>query len=242
MIVGHLQDIVHTLIIYNVINGNMNVINVYKKEYPKSLCFDRSKKNYLQKKDIFSNMEKLVIVTPSEWLANIIKESFLREYPIKVINNGIDLSAFKPLDNKFRDRYGLKNKFIILGIASVWGERKGLNYFINISQKLKSDECIVLVGVTEKQKAQLPKNVIGITRTNNVQELAEIYTNADVFLNPTLEDNFPTTNLESLACGTPLIVFNTGGNKEIISKETGFVVEKYDDENVRKCIDLIKNR
>ena len=184
----------------------------------------------------------MTIVTPSEWLANLTQESFLKEYAIKVINNGIDLNTFKIVESNFRGEWGLNGKFIILGVASIWGEKKGLNYFIEMAKTLKSDECIVLIGVTEKQKTGLPKNIIGINRTNSTQELAEIYTSADVFLNPTLEDNFPTTNLESLACGTPLIVFNTGGNKESICKETGFVVEKYNDSDVRQCIDLIKKR
>jgi glycosyltransferase involved in cell wall biosynthesis len=136
--------------------------------------------------------------------------------------------VFKPTPSNFRQRYSLENKFIILGVANVWTERKGLLHFFEFAKHLSSDEIIVLVGLTEKQKANLPGGIIGITRTNSVEELAEIYTAADVFVNLTLEDTFPTTNLEALACGTPVITFNTGGSPECIGDRAGCVVRKGD--------------
>ncbi len=197
-----------------------------KNSYPSSILIDNSKDNYTRKKEIFTGVNNLTIVTPSEWLAGLARESFLNEYPIKVINNGIDLDVFKPTKSDFRRKYNLENKFIILGVANIWGRNKGYDYFIELSKKLNKDEIVVIVGVTEKQKSQLPDNIMGITRTNSTKELAEIYSSSDVFINPTLSDTFPTTNLESLACGTPVITFNTGGSPECIDESCGFVVEK----------------
>lgn len=209
-----------------------------KKEYPNSLLIDNSEWNFNKKKDIFTGVRDLTIVTPSKWLARLVKESYLSEYKVKVINNGIDLDVFKPTKSDFRERYGLEDKFIVLGVASVWDRRKGLNYLVELSQKLDDNYKVIVVGVTEKQKEQLPKNVIGITKTNNVKELVEIYSAADVFVNPTLEDNFPTTNLEALACGTPIITFNTGGSPECIDITCGEIIAKGD---IDKLLNIIKS-
>ena len=211
-----------------------------RRSYPKSIFIDNSYNNFEKKKKLFTGLDKLTLVTPSEWLAKLVKRSFLKDYTVKVINNGIDLSVFKPSPSNFRKRYNLENKFIILGVANKWEKRKGFEYFIELSKLIEPDETIVMVGLSKNQLKQLPKNVIGITRTNNVQELAEIYTTADVFFNPTLEDNFPTTNLEALACGTPVITFNTGGSIETIDDTTGFIVEKGDLEQAIKTIRKIK--
>ena len=207
-----------------------------RKSYPKSIFIDNSYSNFEKKKKLFRGLDKLTLVTPSEWLAKLVKRSFLKEYTVKVINNGIDLSVFKPSPSNFRKRYNLENKFIILGVANKWEKRKGFEYFIKLSKLIEPDETIVMVGLSKRQLKQLPKNIIGITRTNNVQELAEIYTTADVFFNPTLEDNFPTTNLEALACGTPVITFNTGGSIEAIDSSTGYIVEKGDLQEVKQII------
>ncbi len=203
-----------------------------KKTYPSSKLLDNAKWNYKKKKEIFTSLDNITIITPSMWLANLVKDSFLGKYPVKVINNGIDLGIFKPAEGNFRDKYDIKDKFVILGVASVWEERKGLKYLVRLAGKLDSSYKVVIVGVTEKQKSELPNNIIGITRTNNVQELVEIYSTADVFINPTLEDNFPTTNLEALACGTPVITFDTGGSGECIDEECGIVIEKGNIESV----------
>jgi len=134
----------------------------------------------------------------------------------------------------------LINKFLILGVASVWSRRKGLEYFIDISNKLKEDEVIVLVGLSDKQLKEIPSNIIGISQTNNINELVEIYSSADVFLNPTLEDNFPSTNLEALACGTPVITFDTGGSPEAIDEKTGLIVKKANKEDLLNKIKWLK--
>ncbi len=207
-----------------------------KKTYPNSYVLDNSYQNFNQKKELFTRLNNLTIITPSQWLANLVKQSFLNKYPVQVINNGIDLNVFKPTQSDFRKKYHLEEKKIILGVANVWDQRKGFNTFIELSSKLNDNYQIVLVGVTEKQKNNLPSNIIGITRTNNVEELVEIYTAADLFVNPTLEDNFPTVNLEALACGTPVITYNTGGSIESVSSNTGVIVEKGNMDSLIKSI------
>lgn len=197
-----------------------------KRRYPASLLFDRSNKNYLKKKELFTGIDNMVIVTPSNWIADLTRQSFLGNYPVKVIHNGIDVSVFKPTQSDFRKRYNLQGKVVILGVASVWGERKGFGDMIKLAELLSENERIVLVGLNEKQASALPKNIIGITRTNNAGELAQIYTAADVFVNPTYEDNYPTVNLEAQSCGTPVVTYRTGGSIE--SVPLGNVVEQGD--------------
>lgn len=213
-----------------------------RKEYPSSLVVDNSKRNFVEKKELFTGMKNMTIVTPSKWLAGLVKESFLKEHPVKVINNGIDLENFKPTDSNFRMKYNLENKFVILGAASVWEKRKGYDYFINLSKQIDNNEIIVMIGLSERQKKGLPHNIIGLTRTNSIRALAEIYSAADVFVNPTLEDNFPTTNLESLACGTPVVTFNTGGSGEALDNNCGFVVEKGNLREIFDCLGIIKDK
>ena len=193
-------------------------------------------KNYKLKKQLFTSINNLTIVTPSKWLADLVKQSYLGNYPIKVINNGIDLSIFKPTKSNFREKYGLQNKKIVLGVAFGWGVRKGLDVFIELSKTLNENYQIVLVGTNSDIDKQLPSNIISIRKTNNQAELAEIYSVADVFINATREDTFPTVNIESLACGTPVITFKTGGSPEIIDDTCGIVVDKNDVEGMQNAI------
>lgn len=209
-----------------------------KNTYPASNGLDNSKKNYQRKKSAFTGVNDLTIVTPSHWLANLVKQSFLKNYPVKVVNNGIDLSLFRPRESDFRERYNLVDKFLIMGAASVWSQRKGFKDFIEIAQKLPDYYRLVMVGVTPAQIKVLPSNIIGIQRTNDPIELAELYSTADVFFNPTYEDNYPTVNLESIACGTPVITYDTGGSPESVSSEHGFVVDKGD---LMAVVEVMKN-
>jgi len=211
-----------------------------KSRYPASFIFDNSLENFRLKKKYFTSLDNLIIVTPSNWLANEVQKSFLAKYDIRVIYNGIDLNVFKPVKSDFRKKYNLEDKFLILGVANVWEERKGFDYFIELSHILKSNEVIILVGLNDKQLQKLPKNIIGIKRTQNQKELVQIYSNVDVFVNPTLEDNFPTTNLESLACGTPVVTFDSGGSSETIDENCGKVVEKGDLDKLYKAIGEVK--
>ena len=193
-----------------------------------SWFFDRSKYLYNKKKQILSNLN-LTIITPSEWLAGLVKQSFLKDYPVKVINNGIDLSIFKPTKSNFREKYNIEDKFIILGVAYGWGIRKGLDVFCKLSEQLENDKYkIVLVGTDDNVDKQLPDTIISIHRTQNQTELAEIYTAADLLINPTREENYPTVNMESIACGTPVLTFDTGGSPEILDNECGSIVPKDD--------------
>ena len=195
-------------------------------EYPSSLV-DRTKTMWKLKKKWFTGVQNMTIVTPSQWLADLVKESFLKEYPVKVINNGIDLSIFKPTESDFRKKHGIaENQKMLLGVSFGWGVRKGLDVFIELSERLDSEEYqIVLVGTDDNVDKQLPSNIISIHRTQDQKELAEIYTAADVFVNPTREEVLGMVNIESLACGTPVITFNSGGSPECIDKFCGVVVE-----------------
>ncbi len=195
------------------------------KEYPASL-FDNSKFMYSLKKSWFTGVSDLTIVTPSKWLGDLVKQSFLGEYPVKVINNGIDLSVFKPTESDFRKRYNCEDIFLVLGVAFPWSKRKGIDVFIELSKQLDSKYQIVLVGTDDNIDKQLPQNIISIHRTHNQAELAEIYSACDLFVNPTREENYPTVNMESIACGTPVLTFNTGGSGEIPDNTCGIVVSE----------------
>ena len=205
-----------------------------------SWFLDRSATLFNKKKQLFDGLD-LTIITPSQWLADLVKQSFLREYPVKVINNGIDLKLFKLTESDFREKYNLLDKYVLLGVAFDWGARKGLDVFIELSKRLGEEYRIVLVGTNNNIDKQLPDNIISIHRTQNQQELAEIYTAADLFVNPTREENFPTVNIESLACGTPVLTFNTGGSPEIIDDTCGAVVPKNDIDGLYSEILRIKS-
>ncbi len=200
-----------------------------------SYFFDNSKYVYRKKKTLFQNLD-LTIVTPSQWLADLVKKSFLRDYPIRVINNGIDLNVFRPAESEFRSKYSLENKKIVLGVSFGWDERKGLDVFIDLSKRLSDDYKIVLVGTNAKTDKLLPASILSIHRTQNQQELAEIYSAANVFVNPTREENYPTVNMEALACGTPVLTFRTGGSPEIIDATCGSVVDCDDIDALEKEI------
>lgn len=207
-----------------------------KKEYPSSYLLDNSFQNFRKKKELFTKLKNLTIITPSQWLANLVRKSFLNKYPVQVVNNGIDLEVFKSTPSDFRKKYQLEQKKIILGVANVWAERKGFDTFIQLSSKLDDNYRIVLVGLTNKQKNTLPSNIIGITKTNNVNELVEIYSAADVFINPTREDNFPTTNIEAIACGTPVITYRTGGSVESVNETCGLIIDKDDFQSLANAL------
>lgn len=213
-----------------------------KSSYPVTWWFDRSKEQWEKKYELFTSINGMQIVTPSEWLSELVKQSFLKDYPIKVINNGIDLDVFKPTKTSFREDYNVQTKFIVLGVASSWDRRKGLTYFYELEKKLNDHYQIVLVGLSGKQKEELPKGIIGITRTDNLEQLVELYSVANVLVNPTLEDNFPTVNLEAIACGTPVITFNSGGSPESLDNTCGVVVESGNIEELVSAIEKVCNQ
>ncbi len=197
-----------------------------RRDYPGSYV-SRAGKNWLKKKRILNGVPNMTIVTPSRWLADIVKQSYLSRYRVAVINNGVVTSVFTHTESDIKYRYGIAGKKIVLGVAAVWDKRKGLNYMVEAAEKLGGDYQVVIIGVTEEQKSTLPESVIGILRTNSIEELVQWYSAAEVFINPTLEDNYPTTNLEAIACGTPVVTFSTGGSPES-AQIYGATVEKGD--------------
>ena len=217
---------------------------IQRKEF--SWFVDRSDKLFEKKKSLFNGLD-MTIVTPSQWLADLVKQSFLKDYPVRVINNGINLDMFSPVVGEFKEKQGIANKHIVLGVAFDWGVRKGLDVFIDLSKRLPSDYKVVLVGTNDGVDKLLPDNILSIHRTQNQKELAEIYSAADVFVNPTREENYPTVNMESLACGTPVLTFRTGGSPEIIDETCGAVVDCDDvdaleREIIRICNDMPYSR
>lgn len=223
-----------------------------KHGYPTSKFIDNSKRNFELKKELFRSIPNLTIVAPCNWMANIVKQSFLDDKDVRVIYNGVNTDVFKPASTnkiyELKQTLGLQGKRIILGVASVWDKRKGLEDFKRVSASLREDEQIVLIGLNEEQKRSLPENITAFSRTENVAQLAAFYSMADVFVNPTYVDNFPTTNIEALSCGTPVVTYNTGGSPEAVDENTGEVVEKgninalllairnlYDMNNTQQC-------
>lgn len=199
--------------------------------YPSSFLIDRSRKNWKDKRDVFSSYPNIVFAPVSNWINGYLKQSFFKNYESHVIHNGIDLDVFAPQANAKRivsEHYNISpSKKIVLGVASRWDSRKGLDDFIKLSQLLDTaDYRIILVGVNKSQLKNLPSNIFGIERTNGQSELATLYSAADVFVNPTYSDTYPTTNLESIACGTPVLTYNTGGSPESVTEATGKVVQR----------------
>ncbi len=213
-----------------------------EKEYPSSLFADRSTKNFRDKRESFLGCPNLTLVPVSDWLGRMVKASFLKDYPLTVIKNGIDLSVFKPSNTIVKplgsnvtpnpddttpagDNNGRKQ---LLGVASAWTPHKGLEEFVKLRRKLPDEYDITLVGLTTKQIEKLPGGIKGIARTESVEELVDLYSRSDLLVNPTFEDTFPTVNLEALACGTPVLTYRTGGSPEAIDELTGRIVDKGD--------------
>ena len=215
-----------------------------KSKFPASWLLDRSERNYMLKKRVFAGMRYLQIIAVSEWIKNELKQSFLSEIPCQVIHNGIDLDVFKPCDGEgVKDRYGIKTRYYVLAVASIWLEDKGFSDLMRLSGLLRDDVSLVMVGgMTGKQAKTLPEKIVHIRRTSDATALAELYSGAVAFLNPTWQDNYPTVNLEAIACGTPVITYRTGGSPESVTEKTGFVVEQGDIEGMAKIInDIIGN-
>lgn len=225
--------------------------------YTVSKYYDRSKELYALKKRLFSSVKNLTLVPVSDWQAAFLKDSFLKDCNVHTIHNGVDIEKFRPMNgNRLRDKHKLDGKFVILGVASPWNTRKGLDDFYRLRTMLSDEFAIVMVGLTSKQIEKLPDGIIGIARTESQQELAEYYSMADVFVNLTYLDTFPTTNLEALACGTPVVTYRTGGSPmaicdtacEKVEKAgaeyypTGMVVEQGDVEGIIRCIRELKSR
>ena len=195
-----------------------------KQRYPASKIFDNSKDNYVRKRKAFTGVSNMTLVTPSQWLADLVKQSFLSDYPVEVHYNTIDTTIFKPTPSDFREQYGLQDKKIVLGVASTWDDRKGLDDFIELAKMLDDSYAIVLVGLSKKQIAKMPEKIRGIVRTDSPNELAAVYTAADIFVNPSREETFGMTTVEAQACGTKAIVYKDTACEEVARNMGGEVV------------------
>ncbi len=217
-----------------------------KRKFPSSYLFDRSSRNFDDKRLAFNALlpDGMHIVPVSDWMRGEMSRSFLKDYPYQVIHNGIDTALFAPCDSvEIRTRYHIPaDKKIYLGVASIWSDEKGLAEFKRIATQLTEDEVIVMVGVSEVIKKQLPDNIIAIARTENIKQLAALYSAATAFINPTWQDNYPTVNLEAISCGTPVVTYRTGGSIESITPDTGSIVEQGDVEGLLRAARDIKQR
>lgn len=204
--------------------------------YPKSLILDKSKENYDKKKSLFTGINNLEIITPSNWLACLVKQSFLNEYKIMTKYNMVDKAVFKPVQSHFRKEHDISDdQRMVLGVASYWNDRKGLDDLIKLSKLLNNKYVVVIVGLDKKQIHQIPHNIIGIERTNNINNLIEIYSAADVFVNPSVEETFGLTTLEAISCGTPAVVYKNTACEEIANQNGGYAVER-SPEHIKKAI------
>ena len=212
--------------------------------YPKSCLVDGSRVNFSRKKQSFSGLKNLRILVHSDWLKRQIGQSFLSSYKVNVIPSGICMETFHISSRRSAKYDGIfKDKKVLLGVANAWPERKGLRDFIKLSNLIPNDFKIVLVGVTKDQLKSLPKKTFGIEKTDNVEDLVELYSRSFAFVNLTYEDNFPTTNIEALACGTPVITYDTGGSSESVlgGDNIGYVVPCSDISGIyRSVLDLLK--
>lgn len=215
-----------------------------KKLYPKSIVFDNSRQNHHLKREYFSKLKKLTIAPVSKWVSSLVSESFLGKNEILPIYNGVDTDVFFPKKNteKLKTDLGLQGKFVLLGLATTWGKRKGWDDYFMLSKKIPDDIRIIMVGVDAEQKELLPSNILGIERTENLDKLVELYSMADIVLNISYQETFGLTTAEGLACGTPSIVYNCTASPELIDQQTGIIVEPGDVDGVLSAILTIKNK
>lgn len=217
-------------------------------EYPKSIAADNSTFNYQKKKELFTGIENMTLVTPSEWLRERVSQSFMKEYHTVVVPTGINLEEFSPVAEdvsnsnlifKLKNSLNVRDKLVLLGVANPWRERKGLLQFETLAKSISDRYVIVLLGLNDAQLNELPESIIGLARTDSTEELAALYSMADIYVNLTLEDTFPTTNIEALACGTPVVTFKAGGSAESIDDTCGIAVERNSIQGVIAAFDKI---
>ena len=211
----------------------------FHREYPCSVI-DRSKRNYLLKKQLFTGLSNVTLVPVSNWVGSFLSQSFLKKYPIHGIYNGVDTKMFFPRTSDIKSRLGLEKKFVLLGVASPWGAMKGLDDYKQLRKNLNNQFAIVMVGLSKKQIKDLPLGIVGIERTQNQDELAEYYSMADSTLNLSYQETFGMTTIEGMACGTPGIVYNKTASPELVTPETGIIVEPGNINNIVSAIYEIK--
>ena len=195
--------------------------------YPKTISKANCSRNYEDKRRIFTSVppERMTLITPSQWLADLVGQSFLKDYPVEVRHNAIDTDVFKPTPSDFRERNGIGDRFMVLGVASPWTERKGLGDFVKLAGELDSDKyAIVLVGLSEKQIGQLSKQLVALPKIESPERLAEAYSAADVFVHPGVEETFGMTVVEAQACGTSVVVAEGSACAEIADPDAAITV------------------
>lgn len=205
------------------------------KNYRKLEFFIQSTYNHKLKMQYFSSIDKLTIVPVSDWLEGRVRQSFLKNKNICTIKNGIDLKVFSPTSSNIRERLGIGNKFFVLGCAGTWSKMKGYDEFVELAH-IHPEWYFVLVGLPVSMHALLPENIHGVSFTNGHKELAEYYSAADVFVNPTYNEALGLTNVESLACGTPVVTYKTGGSPETIDDTCGISVPRGDKRSLENAI------
>lgn len=212
------------------------------RRYPQ--CYGKGdvRRNFLRKKAAFTGVKNLVITTPSQWLASQVAQSFLQDYPRVVIPNGIDRTVFQPRTSDLRKKHHLESKKIVLGVASAWSAQKGLSDLLSLADRLGPDYQVVLIGLTAKQLSHIPPNVLGLSRTANQIELAQWYTAANVFVNPTYEETFGLTTVEAQACGTPAVVYETDGCPETLATGGSVLTTQGDLDGLERAVRDIVQR
>lgn len=215
-----------------------------KTGYPGSMLLDNSRSNYNQKKRLFSSVDKLTIVSVCDWLARLLSKSFLKEKDIRVIYNGINTDVFSPKkpSEEMKNRLGIKDEFVILAVSNGWNQTKGLDDLIEFGRNLEPNTKLVIVGLSSRQNKDLPKQITAVERTESVKQLAELYSLADVLINPTYQDTLPTVNIEAIACGTPVVTYRTGGSADIIDEKSGYVVDMGDMEGLKEAISEVRKK
>lgn len=213
---------------------------IKKNDYPESVLFDNSRRNYNQKKQLFNMIENMTIVTVSDWLKGQVEMSFLKNHNIVRIYNGIDQTVFKPVESNIKEKLNIKDKYMILGVSDAWSERKGYDYFLRLSKELGEDEVIVMVGLGKDEVNKMPEGIIGLERTDSVKELVDLYSSADVVLNPSYEETFGLVTAEALSCGTPVVVLNATASPELVDETCGKIVPKGDYEGIKKALKEVK--
>lgn len=204
--------------------------------YPQSYFTDNSKINFLRKKGLFTSPHNLNLVTVSRWLESQVMLSYLKDLPVRTIYNGINLDIFRPGTREVENLPGLRDKRIILGVANIWTDGKGLDSFIRLSQIIDNNYHIVLIGLTNKQIRSLPPNITGFPRTASSEELADFYNMADVFVNPSIAETFGVVTAEALACGTPVAAYRCSSLPELVDDRVGRLADAGDLEGLYRCI------
>ena len=206
----------------------------FKGDYPKSFV-DRSKENHERKRRLFTGIPNLQLIVPSKWMAEMVSQSYMKDYPCHILPNGIDVEQFSPVSGA-RDTYVSEGQHLVVGVSSVWQKMKGLEHINKLAQSLPKEKYAILLVGGGEDKEPIDPSILRVHHTDSVKELCRIYTAADVFINPTLQETQGLTTVEAFACGTPAVVFNAGGAAECVDDTCGIIVPKDDTKALQEAI------